>query len=76
MEGPYLTSLLFLHTLGMRHLTPMVLLRLLCAYGLALGVYGQTFNNETTGVLGAILSNLEHYWSYGRSPPVYPSRKL
>ncbi|RDH31277.1 glycosyl hydrolase family 3 N terminal domain-domain-containing protein [Aspergillus welwitschiae] len=51
----------------------MVLLRLLCAYGLALGVYGQTFNNETTGVLGAILSNLEHYWSYGRSPPVYPS---
>ncbi|GKZ25822.1 hypothetical protein AbraIFM66951_000778 [Aspergillus brasiliensis] len=51
----------------------MGLLRLLCAYGLAIGVYSQTFNNETTGELGAILSNLEHYWSYERSPPVYPS---
>lgn len=22
-----------------------------------------------------VVENLEHYWSYGRSPAVYPSRK-
>ncbi|KAI9045308.1 beta-glucosidase [Aspergillus affinis] len=48
-------------------------LRLMSACTLALSVYGQVFNNETTGELSAVLSNLEHYWSYGRSPPVYPS---
>ncbi|GFF25680.1 probable beta-glucosidase M [Aspergillus udagawae] len=49
-------------------------LRLLSACGLALTVYSQTFNNETTGELQAVLMNLERHWSYGRSPPVYPSR--
>ena len=23
-----------------------------------------------------VLTNLEHYWSYGRSPAVYPSREF
>ena len=23
-----------------------------------------------------IVANLEHYWSYGRSPPVYPSPQM
>ncbi|KAE8395447.1 glycoside hydrolase superfamily [Aspergillus alliaceus] len=48
-------------------------LRLLGADQLALIVYGQTFNNETTGELQIVLRNLERYWSCHRSPPVYPS---
>ncbi|KAB8227666.1 glycoside hydrolase superfamily [Aspergillus alliaceus] len=47
--------------------------RLLGADQLALIVYGQTFNNETTGELQTVLRNLERYWSYDRSPPVYPN---
>lgn len=32
--------------------------------------------NATVNATLAIIANLEHYWSYGRSPPVYPSRKM
>ncbi|KAL2782981.1 glycosyl hydrolase family 3 N terminal domain-containing protein [Aspergillus keveii] len=50
-----------------------VFLSFILAYTLTLCVSGQIFNNETNHELEAILSDLEHYWSYGRSPPVYPS---
>lgn len=36
-----------------------------------LGLAVETAAQNTS--LTAILDNLEHYWSYGRSPPVYPS---
>jgi beta-glucosidase len=34
----------------------------------------QNYTNATEIALEAELANLEHFWSYGRSPPVYPSR--
>jgi len=33
-----------------------------------------TVSNGTSPQLTAELNNLEHYFAYGRSPPVYPSR--
>lgn len=53
-----------------------LLLQFLIASSLAITVSCQTFNNETTGELQAKLRNLDLYWSYNRSPPVYPSRKF
>lgn len=33
------------------------------------------YNSSSIIALEDQLANLEHFWSYGRSPPVYPSRK-
>lgn len=47
------------------------------AIALALGEVSSAQNstNATEIALEDELANLEHYWSYGRSPPVYPSRE-
>jgi len=32
--------------------------------------------NSTKNATEALVANQEQFWSYGRSPPVYPSRML